>query len=67
MPFYPTQANFVLVDFGERRGPRLCQSLRERGILVRDRSGELPGTVRITVGTKAQTAKLLAALRGAGA
>jgi histidinol-phosphate/aromatic aminotransferase/cobyric acid decarboxylase-like protein len=36
--------------------------LRERGILVRDRSGELPGTIRITVGTKAQTTKLLVAL-----
>lgn len=59
--FYPTQANFVLADFGERATP-VCEALRERGILVRDRSGELPGTVRITVGTKPQTAKLLAAL-----
>jgi histidinol-phosphate aminotransferase len=62
VPFYPTQANFVLVDLGEGAA-RVCESLRERGILVRDRSGELPGTVRITVGTKAQTAKLLGALQ----
>ncbi len=61
VPYYPTQANFVLVDLGER-ALGVCEALRERGILVRDRSGELPGTVRITVGTKAQTAKLLAAL-----
>lgn len=61
VPFYPTQANFVLADFGEDAA-QVCEALRERGILVRDRSGELPGTVRITVGTKSQTSKLLAAL-----
>jgi histidinol-phosphate aminotransferase len=59
--FFPTQANFVLTEFGER-AVGVCAALRERGILVRDRSAELPGTVRITVGTKSQTAKLLAAL-----
>jgi len=59
--FYPTRANFVLADFGEGAA-RVCGALRERGILVRDRSGELPGTVRITVGTKLQTSRLLAAL-----
>jgi histidinol-phosphate aminotransferase len=59
--FYPTQANFVLTEFGDRAA-QVCAALRERGILVRDRSAELPGTVRITVGTKSQTGKLLAAL-----
>jgi histidinol-phosphate aminotransferase len=59
--YYPTQANFVLVDFGGR-ADEVCQRLRERGILVRDRSGELAGTVRITVGTKSQVGQLLTAL-----
>ena len=58
---FPTNANFVLVEFGERAAA-VCQGLRERGILVRDRSAELPGTVRITVGTRSQVGKLLAAL-----
>jgi histidinol-phosphate aminotransferase len=58
---YPTQANFVLVEFGERTAA-VCRLLREKGILVRDRSRELPGTIRITVGTKPQVAQLLHAL-----
>ena len=37
-------------------------ALREQGILVRDRSYEVPGCVRITVGTREQTRRLLAAL-----
>jgi histidinol-phosphate aminotransferase len=60
--FYPTRANFVLVDFGGLSNA-VCQRLRERGILVRDRSSELPGTVRITIGTKSQVGRLLVGLR----
>jgi histidinol-phosphate aminotransferase len=37
-------------------------ALRGQAILVRDRSYEAPGCVRITVGTRAQTRRLLAAL-----
>jgi histidinol-phosphate aminotransferase len=59
--YYPTHANFVLVHFGDRAAA-VCQGLRERGILVRDRSAELPGTVRITIGTRSQIGQLLAAL-----
>jgi histidinol-phosphate aminotransferase len=36
--------------------------LRGQGILVRDRSYEAPGCVRITVGTREQTRRLLGAL-----
>jgi histidinol-phosphate aminotransferase len=61
VPFYPTFANFVLADFGERAG-QVCAALRERGVLVRDRSAEAPGTVRITVGTKSQINQLLRGL-----
>lgn len=60
--YFPTEANFVLADFGERSG-KVCQGLRQEGILVRDRSGEMPGTVRITVGTKLQVERLLTGLR----
>jgi histidinol-phosphate aminotransferase len=60
--YFPTEANFVLADFGGRAGS-VCEGLRERGILVRDRSGEMPGTVRITAGTQPQVEQLLAALR----
>jgi histidinol-phosphate aminotransferase len=59
--YVPSSANFVLA----RVGPRAIEvrdALRERDILVRDRSYEAPGCVRITVGTRAQTRRLLAAL-----
>jgi histidinol-phosphate/aromatic aminotransferase/cobyric acid decarboxylase-like protein len=36
--------------------------LREQGVLVRDRSYELAGSVRVTVGTREQIRRFLAAL-----
>jgi histidinol-phosphate aminotransferase len=59
--YVPSSANFVLGHFG-KRAIEVRDALRERGILVRDRSYEAPGCVRVTVGTRAQTRKLLAAL-----
>jgi len=59
--FVPSSANFVLIRVG-RRAVEIRDDLRERGILVRDRSYEAPGCVRITVGTREQTRCLLAAL-----
>jgi histidinol-phosphate aminotransferase len=56
--YFPSDANFVLVNFG-KHARRVCDLLRRRGILVRDRSYELPGCVRITVGPEAQTRRLL--------
>jgi histidinol-phosphate aminotransferase len=62
--YFPSDANFILVDFGKHAG-RIRDILGEHGILVRDRSYEISGCVRITVGTQAQTRKLLKALRRA--
>ena len=59
--FVPSSANFVLTRVG-RRAIEIRDCLRERGILVRDRSYEAPGCVRITVGTREQTRHLLSAL-----
>jgi histidinol-phosphate aminotransferase len=59
--YVPSSANFVLAEFGARAIP-VRDALRERGILVRDRSYEVPGCVRLTVGTREQTRKLLAGL-----
>lgn len=61
--FVPSHANFVLVRFGQRAG-RVKDGLRRQGILVRDRSYELPGCVRITVGTMPQMRRLLRELKG---
>jgi len=64
--YWPSQANFVLASFGRLKNA-LIQSMRARGILVRDRSRDYgcDGCVRITLGTTGQTARLLRALREA--
>jgi histidinol-phosphate aminotransferase len=59
--YVPSSANFVLGHFG-KRAVEIRDALRGRAILVRDRSYEAPGCVRITVGTREQTRALLAAL-----
>ena len=61
IPYVPSSANFVLARFG-KRAIEVRDALRERAILVRDRSYEIPGAVRITVGTRKQTRELMAAL-----
>jgi histidinol-phosphate aminotransferase len=59
--YFPSQANFVLFEAGSRAA-QVRERLRERGVLVRDRSYELPGCVRVTVGTRDQVRQFLAAL-----
>ena len=62
--FWPSQANFVLTHIGERHDA-FVHAMRERGILVRDRSRDpgCDGSVRISVGSLAQTERLIVALR----
>ena len=59
--FYPSQANFVLFRAGERAIP-IRDALRERGVLIRDRSYEIPGCVRVTIGNRAQIGRFLTEL-----
>jgi histidinol-phosphate aminotransferase len=61
LTYIPSSANFVLVDMGDR-ALEIRDSLRAHGVLVRDRSYELPGHVRITLGTRDQIRLLLAIL-----
>ena len=56
--YIKSQANFVLFQAGDRAIP-IRDELRSRGILVRDRSYELPGCVRVTVGTRDQVQRFL--------
>jgi len=59
--YFPSQANFVLFYAGDRAIP-LRDALRQRGVLVRDRSYEIPGCVRVTIGTRTQIERFLAEL-----
>jgi histidinol-phosphate aminotransferase len=58
IPYIDSHANFVLGQVGDRAIP-IRDELRERGVLVRDRSYELPGYLRFTVGTRDQIQRLL--------
>jgi histidinol-phosphate aminotransferase len=58
IPYVPSSANFVLANCG-KRAIEVRDALRDKAILVRDRSYEIPGGVRITVGTREQTRRLL--------
>lgn len=60
--YHPSQANFVLIRAGDR-AIEIRDKLREMGILVRDRSYELPGCVRVTIGTREQVRRFLDALK----
>jgi histidinol-phosphate aminotransferase len=59
--YVPSQANFVLIRIGSR-SIEIRDRLREKQVLVRDRSYEIPGCVRVTVGTREQARRFLAAL-----
>jgi histidinol-phosphate aminotransferase len=61
IPFYPSQANFVLFHAGDRAIP-IRDALRDRGVLIRDRSYEIPGCVRVTIGNRAQIGRFLSEL-----
>lgn len=62
--YWPSRANFVLFHLGDRCKPFIGE-MRERGILVRDRSSD-PGCqdcVRITVGLREHNQKMMTNLR----
>jgi histidinol-phosphate aminotransferase len=59
--YFPSQANFVLFHAGER-AIAIRDALRERGVLVRDRSYEIAGCVRVTIGTRQQAERFLTEL-----
>jgi len=64
IPYWPSQANFVLAQFGPLREAFVAE-MRRCGILVRDRNDDpgCAGCVRITVGTDTHTDRLITALR----
>jgi|SRR5215472_5178181 histidinol-phosphate aminotransferase len=62
--YWPSRANFVLMRLGDLNSA-FSRGMRERGILVRDRSRDYgcQGCVRITLGSTKHTDRLLDALR----
>ena len=66
VPFWPSQANFVLCRIGAKR-TGFVRAMRGRGVLVRDRNSDpgCEGCVRISVGDAGANTRLLAALPAA--
>jgi histidinol-phosphate aminotransferase len=65
VPFFPSHANFVLMNIGPKH-KELVQAMRANGVLLRDRSTDpgCDGFVRITVGVEEHVTRGLAALKG---
>lgn len=61
IPYFRSQGNFVLVRMGDR-AIEIRDRLRELAVLVRDRSYEIDGCVRVTVGTCEQVRVFLSKL-----
>lgn len=58
IPYIKSQANFVLFQAGDR-AIEIRDEMRNRGVLIRDRSYEIPGCVRVTIGTRDQVQRFL--------
>jgi histidinol-phosphate aminotransferase len=58
IPYVPSHGNFVLLHVGPR-AQEVCDRLKTTGILVRNRSYEIAGCVRVTVGTQEQMRRFL--------
>lgn len=58
IPYIRSQANFVLFQAGDR-AIEIRDEMRNRGVLIRDRSYEIAGCVRVTVGTRDQIRRFL--------
>jgi histidinol-phosphate aminotransferase len=64
VPFFPSHANFVLMNIGTKHR-ELVSAMRAHGVLLRDRSTDpgCDGFVRITIGVEDHVTQGLAALR----
>lgn len=62
IPCRLTPANFVLIQLEDPVW--VAERLRDAGVHVRDRSSQLPGTIRLTVGTPEQMQEVLSRIAG---
>ncbi|WP_353063977.1 histidinol-phosphate transaminase [Tunturibacter psychrotolerans] len=64
VPYFPSHANFVLMNIGPKH-KELVQAMRARGVLLRDRSTDpgCDGFVRITIGVEEHVTRGLDALK----
>ncbi|PCI94955.1 MAG: histidinol-phosphate transaminase [Flavobacteriales bacterium] len=58
---YPSEANFLLVEFED--SDKIFTTLRLKGIIIRNRTSEIKNCLRITVGTPEQNKVLINAIK----
>ena len=62
LTFVPSAANFILVKVGD--GQKVFRALQQLGVIVRPMAGyELPEFIRVSIGTPAENARCIEALR----
>lgn len=61
LKLYPSDANFILIEV--ENAPRLYQTLLDNKIVVRNRSSQIPNTLRITIGNELENNQLLKLLQ----
>lgn len=61
IPFWPSEANFILFDAGDRADVCLDRC-RAAGVLIRDRRHEIAGALRVTAGPLSQVARFVSIL-----
>lgn len=57
---FPSEANFLLVEFEDAKASYLL--LSQKGIIVRDRSSQVPNSLRLTIGTPEENDQMIATL-----
>ena len=59
----PSVTNFILIELGPR-APQVARGLLECGVIVREMSAwQLPGCIRVTIGTMAENRRFIQALK----
>ncbi|WP_124980163.1 pyridoxal phosphate-dependent aminotransferase [Nonlabens xiamenensis] len=58
---YPSEANFVLAEV--EQATNLYNYLKEQGIIIRNRSSQIPNSLRFTVGTQPECKAVIKAMR----
>ena len=61
---FPSEANFILVEFFNAK--EIFLALKKEGIIVRDRTQQIKDTLRITVGTATQNKTVIETLKNIG-
>jgi histidinol-phosphate aminotransferase len=63
LAYYPSQGNFILIDFNPLQGNEVFQYLLERGYIVRSGNAlGFPTSIRVTVGTEEENNGIISTL-----